>query len=716
MSTSNNLEDKLDLRSIRLAVDTGGTFTDLVIEDGKGQITLHKSATTPEDPITGVLNVLDVAATELGTDRQYLLAQSDLFIHATTHATNAILTGSTAQTALLTTAGHPDVLLFREGGRINAFDSTQWYPKPFIPRALTFEVHERIGANGEIVKNLDETALLETIKEISEYKVESVAVCLLWSIVNGHHERRIGDLLEEHLPDTPYTLSHRLNPSIREYRRMISTAIDASLKPLMRAYLLGLTGRLEEAGFRGRVLMVTATGGVLDAQAVAEAPIHALGSGPAMAPIGGRYYAAIESQQETVVVADTGGTSYDVSLVRRGQVLSTKETWLGAPYLSDMTGFPSIDVKSIGAGGGSIAWVDQGGLLRLGPESAGSDPGPACYDRGGTKPTVTDAALSLGYLDPDYFLGGSMRLIPQNSKNVINRDIGTPLGLNLHDAAAAVMTLATEHMVGAIEEITLNQGIDPRQAILVGGGGAAGLNSVAIARRLGCSEVVIPPVGAVLSAGGALMSELMSQHRATLVTTSDDFQLSSVSSVLNELGDQCRKFIEGPGSGAVESRIEFFTEARYPHQITELEINVPYSQELSPKTVKQLELTFHEAHLEVFAINDPDSPVEFVSWGARARCRVRKSGDLDILSVAGVETRPCRQLFFSSTGYVSAPVYALGSLDIGSTVSGPAIVESPVTTIVVDPDAHGVKTANGSILICTTSSAARDHPLIDITE
>ena len=284
----------------------------------------------------------------------------------------------------------------------------------------------------------------------------------------------MGELLAEHLPEVACTLSHQLNPTLREYRRASSTCIDASLKPLMRGYLHGLKRRLREAGFAGRVLMVTSQGGMMDADDVAEAPIHAIGSGPAMAPVAGRHYAALDAATDTAVVADTGGTSYDVSLVRQGRIPWTRETWLGQRFRGHMTGFPSVDVKSIGAGGGSIGWVDAGGLLHCGPQSAGSKPGPACYGTGGVEPTVTDCALLLGYIDPAFFLGGAMRLDLDAARHALASRVASPLGLGLEEAAAAVLALATEKMVGAIEEITINQGIDPRSAVLIGGGGAAG--------------------------------------------------------------------------------------------------------------------------------------------------------------------------------------------------------------------------------------------------
>ncbi len=347
----------------------------------------------------------------------------------------------------------------------------------------------------------------------------------------------------------PYTLSHALNPTLREYRRASSTAIDASLKPLMTSYLDSLDGRLREAGFGGRLLMVTSSGGVVDAADMGAAPIHSINSGPAMAPIAGRHYAALDGASENAVVADTGGTSYDVTLVRRGRIPVTRETWLGLEYEGHITGFPAVDVRSVGAGGGSIAWIDDGGLLHVGPQSAGADPGPVCYGRGGGAPTVTDACVVLGYIDPDYFLGGTMELDAAAARRAIDELLAQPLGLTVEEAAAAIMAVATERMVQAIEEITVNQGVDPRSAVLVGGGGAAGLNAVAIARRLGSRRIVIPQAGAVLSARGALMTRPDERVRGGVVHGIGRASTTRApNAALAELRGRCEEFAQRNGS------------------------------------------------------------------------------------------------------------------------------------------------------------------------
>ncbi len=685
---------------MRFAVDTGGTFTDLIVEDDDGGLHMFKTATTPDDPIRGVINSLENAAEGLNKDLASLLGEGELFIHGTTHAINAIVTGNTAKTAFLSSEGHRDILVFREGGRMEPFNFTVPFPQPYVPRALTFEVPGRILADGSEMTPFDEAAVLQIIEELKKNEVEAVAVCLLWSIVNSAHEDRVGELLAAHLPGVPYTLSHVLNPSLREYRRASSAAIDASLKPLMSAYMHNLSGRLRDAGFGGRVLIVTSQAGVMDADDIAETPIHLINSGPSMAPVSGRYFARVDEQSDTAVIADSGGTTYDVSLVRRGRIPWTRETWIGEPYRGHMTGFPSVDVKSIGAGGGSIAWVDDGGMLHVGPQSAGAVPGPACYGQGGDKPTVTDAALALGYLDPDFFLGGTMALDTEAARRALESDVAQPMGLSLEDAAAAVISITTENMVQAIMDITVNQGIDPRGAMLIGGGGAAGLNSIAIARRLGCPRVIIPEVGAALSAAGAMMSDLTSQFRRTLFMTSEAFDRDAVNRLLDQLEGNCQSFIDGPGAGAIETTIEFFAEARYPEQVWEIEVPIDSRRFDSEADVGALVEAFHTAHQDLFAINDPDSGIEVVGWTAAVKCRLRES-ESGTLVAADVSTAlgDTRKAYFVGAGFVDAVVRRFETMPVGEKLAGPAIVESPFTTVVIDPGATAERRASGSLSI-----------------
>lgn len=685
-------------KPLRLSVDIGGTFTDLVIEEA-GELRLFKSPTVPHDPVQGILDVLKMAAQGCGTSLAGLLGRVQTFSHATTRGLNAVLTGNTARTAFLTTEGHRDILLLREGGRRKPFDFTVPFPAPYVPRSLTFEVPERIAASGKVLHALDAAALEAVCDRLQRADVEAVAVCLLWATINPAHELRVAEALERRLPGVPYTLSHRLNPSLREYRRASSASIDASLKPLMSAYIAELAARLQEAGLTGRILMVTSMGGVMDAKDAAAAPIVTLNSGPAMAPVAGKAYATADLGADTVIVADAGGTTYDVTLVRRGEIPSTRSAWVGEEGIGHMTGLPSIDVKSVGAGGGSIAWVDAGGLLHVGPQSAGSVPGPACYGRGGTAATVTDAVLVLGYLDPASFANGSMTLDLDAAVNAITRQVADPLGLDVVAAANAVLELTTEQMVRAIEEITLQQGIDPARAVLVGGGGAAGINAAAVARRLGSRHLIMPAVGAALAAAGALMSDLTAVFSATVPALTTAFDAERVNAALAQLRAQCAAFATRIGADPRDATITLFAEARYPQQIWELEVPLRCPAFATRADMDRFITDFHATHHEILGISDERSAVEIVSWSARTRIALGRNSALLTARAPEPAAISSRRAYVRGSGLVDVPVRPLATILPGESITGPVLIESPFTTIVVADRSTVELGRSGSILI-----------------
>ena len=692
---------------MRLAIDIGGTFTDLVVERQDAGFRLFKTPTVPADPAAGAIAAIELAARELGSSVEEFLGEAELLIHGTTRGLNAVLTGEVARTALVTTRGHPDVLLFREGGRTQPFNNTRRYPPPYVPRRLTYEVTERIASGGRVLIEFDEADAIGVIERIASDRIEAVAVCLLWSIVNPVHEVRFGRLLDQHLPGIPYTLSHQLNPTIREYRRASSTSIDVSLKPLISQYLTELTQRLRAAGFRGRPLMVTSGGGLLDFQDVIKAPIHSLGSGPAMAPVAGRHYGSGETSLENAIVTDAGGTSFDVSLLRRGRIPMTRESWIGPEFAGHITGFPSIDVKSIGAGGGSIAWVDDGGLLHVGPESAGADPGPACYGRGSTRPTLTDACLVLGYLDPSNFLGGRIALDAAAASRAIDEQVARPLGLDVTRAAAAVLEVMTEQMAQAVEEVSTRQGVAPASAALVAGGGSSGFNCVAIARRVHSSLVLVPELAPGLSAAGALLSDLTSEVRETLPVTTAKFDYDGVNAVLARLRSRCRQFLDGPAAGTMSPSIEFFAEARYPDQVWELEVPMRNDSFASPADVEAFRQEFHVTHRESFAVADDQSPVEIITWGARARGRLRPDSAPATDKQPAAQTPPVKQrrrAHFAGR-WIECEVHTLENLPRDAKLAGPAIIESPSTTVVLPEDAWLIRGRLGSLLISPMGEA-----------
>ena len=492
----------------RIAVDTGGTFTDVVIADDAGQLTVGKALTTAERTFEGFSGALANAGDIAGVPYERLLAETEMLIYGTTRSTNSIIEGKVAKTALLTTEGFPDTLLYRHGGKREPLNLAMEFPPPYIPRRLTFEIPERINSEGGVERELDEAAACAIIEALPRKRIEAVAVALLWSIVNPDHELRIGALIAEIMPGVPYTLSHQLNPIIREFPRTSSTAIDASLKPLMQSHLASFESDLRAAGCEGEVLISTSSGGVMHVDDVVAKPIYTVKSGPAMGPLAGIAYAGAEDQGDDVIIVDTGGTTFDVSLVRSGQVKYTRDTWLLGEWIGHNLGLSSVDVRSVGAGGGSTAWIDAGGLLRVGPQSAGARPGPACYGQGGEEPTVTDAAVVLGYIDPDYFLGGRMSLDVTAAASAIEK-VAAPLKLSADEAASAVLTLAGEQMIKAIQEITVQDGVNPGESIIVAGGGAAGLNIIPIAPGAG-----LPPGAAAAHGGRAQrLRRAVLQHR-----------------------------------------------------------------------------------------------------------------------------------------------------------------------------------------------------------
>lgn len=675
---------------MRLACDTGGTFTDLLAERDDGSVSMFKAPTTPDDPIEGVIATIRLAAQRDGVALDRFLAGVDEIIHGTTHAINAIITGRVARTALLATEGHPDILVLREGGRSDPFDHEMAYPPAYVPKALTFEIPERIDYAGAVVRALDEERVIDVLDTLRSLEVEAVACCLIWSIANPQHELRIGALLQRFLPGVPYTLSHVLNPSLREYRRAVSTAIDASLKPIMTRYLGSLDSRLRDAGFRGRLFIQTSEGGVLSAAQLASTPIHTLNSGPSLAPVAGQRIARSIAQTPDVIVADTGGTTYDVTLIRGDRIPMTRESWVGRPHEGLMTGFPSVDVKSVGAGGGSIAWLDAAGLLRVGPASAGSRPGPACFGFGGTRPTLTDAAVVLGYIDPGYFLGGRMTLDPQLARDAVG-SIAATLGVSLEQAALAIYGVATENMVQAIMDITVRQGIDPARALLIGGGGAAGLNSTMIGRRLGCERVVIPFAGACLSAAGALLSDLKCSFRRTQFCTTAAFPFDTINACLAELTDRCRAFAAEAADDGAGCRIELYCEARYPNQVWEVEVQFERSSLRHAADVDDLRERFHAAHRTLFGYDEPQSQVEIVSWCAVVTLPSGRPTNSEMRPHADSPARTLKQRAAWFDGHelaIQTPVHDFSGVPSDEDKAGPAIIETPVTTVVIDPGAR----------------------------
>ncbi|HTY56796.1 MAG TPA: hydantoinase/oxoprolinase family protein [Candidatus Binataceae bacterium] len=687
--------------AFRIAIDTGGTFTDIVLTDENGNTYLGKAPTTYGRIFDGINGALAVIADQLHTNPSEVLRRTDLLIYGTTHATNAIIEGKIAKTAFLVTEGFPEILLLREGGKLDPFDLTTAYPRPFVPRKWTFEIRERIDSEGEIETPFDARQARSVIAELRKHGIEAVAVCFLWSPLNPAHEAAMGQILREELPGVAVTLSHQLNPIIREYRRASSAVIDASLKPLMQEHLRGMDSDLQRAGFQGELLVATSFGGVMHLSDVVEKPIYLVKSGPSMAPVAGLAYARAEAVSRDIIVCDTGGTSFDVSLVRDGAIKFTRETWLGGKFTGHLTGLSSVDVESIGAGGGSIGWIDSGGLLRVGPQSAGSEPGPACYARGGKNATVTDAAVVLGYIDPAYFLGGRMKLDVEAARSAVDQ-VAQTLGINLEAAASNILEVASELMVGAIKDITINQGIDPRDGLIVAGGGAAGLNIVPIARELGCSQVLVPKTAGALSACGGQFSNIVTDFSASKLAHTADFPYSEVNRTLAAIGELIEAFADRlRKKGLSDFLTEYFVEARYPYQVWELDVALAKGRFDGRDDLRRMIEDFHKEHARVFTVNEPDQQLECIYWRGRLTARLKsppqkRLGDAAIPEPAARHTT---QAYFSASGRIETKRYLGSELPAGMIIKGPAIIDEATTTVVIYPNSFATVTPLGNYLL-----------------
>jgi N-methylhydantoinase A len=682
----------------KVSADTGGTFIDVVIQSETSEKVIGKSLTTHARVFDGLSSALEAAAQELGLTAKEVLDDTDLFIYGTTRATNAIITRSIAKTALLTTEGFEDILLLKEGGKQDGYDFTKQYPDPYIPRSHTFGVRGRIDSAGGVVSDLDEEQLGRVLDEIGKQEFEAVAVSFLWSVVNPDHELRVEKHIAERYPDLPVTLSHQIAPIIREYRRTSAASIDASLKPLMQHHFRQLESDVRDFGYRGPILVSTSMGGVMSIDEVIESPINTARSGPSMAPLAGLNYSLAEDLGGDMIVADTGGTTFDVGISRGGQVVHSRDTWLGPEWEGDLLGISSVDIRSIGAGGGSIAWIDEGGLLRVGPQSAGSEPGPACYGNGGTNPTLSDAACVLGYFDPEYFLGGRMELDKDAAVAAIS-PLAESFGLTVQDTAWGILSLASEAMVKAVHEITISQGLNPQDSTLVAGGGAAGINIMKIAAELGSKRIVLPKVASALSAAGMHFADIVKEESSALITSSESFAADAVDRVLERLQIQLDEFAARFAREDIGHTIEFGVEARYKSQVWTINVPLPSGRSLEAADQAKLFDAFHDLHDRIFAVRDPESAIEFLNWTARVTVKLPRVELAHPVVPARVGSPSSTRECYFGEAAVATPIYKPKDLTPGTKIAGPAIIEEPTTTLVVFPGMSASVADSGNYLL-----------------
>lgn len=680
----------------QVCIDIGGTFTDCLVSTANGEISIFKSPTTPGEFEKGFINVLHVAAEGYGLAPADFMRQIDLIVHGSTVSTNALVERKTVKAGLVLTAGHEDILVLREGPRKGAFQWRLNYPEPYVPRHLTKTVGGRIDARGRELQPLSTEDVRKAAAEFRALGVEAIAVGLLWSVVNPAHEEAVRDILAEELPGIPITLSHEINPMPREYKRIIAAAIDASINPIVRTYIEKLKLALDEAGFGGELLLANCVGGMMPLAEMIKKPIYSVMSGPTLAPMA----ALALSDEPDIIVGDMGGTTFDVSALRDHQIIITPDSMIH----DDSLGIPKVDVRSVGAGGGSIAFVDEGGLLRVGPKSSGARPGPACYDKGGTEPTVTDANVVLGIVDPDYFLGGKMKLRRDLAEAAVGK-IAARLGVSLHEAAYAIYTTSNHNMVAAIEEITVREGINPRDSFFVCGGGATAIHIAEMADILGLRRYMIPRFMAGLSAFGGLISDLRNEESAVLLTSDASFNVEGVNETLKKLMQAGDSFLAQAGVAPENRQFEFAFLGRYEYQ--SFEIEVPFEAPggaITEEDLPTLVEAFHRMHERIYSIRTDTDVVEFTAWKLRA---IGKRSGQDVwqkntLAEQAGEVRPkvMREVYQQEKGRLETlAVYELADLGAGAKVAGPCLVEAETFTAYLKDSHNGEIDRYGNLVV-----------------
>jgi N-methylhydantoinase A len=659
---------------VQLGVDIGGTFTDLQIFDARsGAITSFKTATTAEDPSIGLMTGITGAAARDG----FALADIGYLLHGTTIATNAVLERKLARGALLTTARFEDVLEIGRHYRRDVYSLNPQPPDALIPRDRRIGIAERIRANGSIEVPLLPAALADAVDKLDRLEVASVAVCLLNSYRNPDHENRIAEHLAKTRPELKVSCSSGLNAEIREYERTSTTVLNALLIPVMAGYIEKLGARLAAAGCRPRLLLVQSNGGVCSAATAVKEPVRLLLSGPS----GGSAACALLSRtlgEGNIVGVDMGGTSFDVSVVRGGKVSLITQGEIDRMPVR----LPMVEIRTIGAGGGSVAKVRPSGRLTVGPESAGSRPGPACYGSGGTEPTVTDANVALGRLNGDSFLGGAMRLNAMAARTVIAEKVATPLGLTPEPAAEGLLAVTNANLGTAIRLSLFEKGLDPRDFAMMAFGGAAGLHAIAVADELGIKRVIFPENASTLSAYGMLHSDLKHDLAHSHVLDANAGNLASLAAAAKGLFAAAQAQLTADAIADADRHIELAADMRYKGQAFELTVPAR-AVGIDGAVLDGLIADFHDAHRQRFSYANPGSPVEIVALRISAIGRLPKPPTIASPAAASGSGAARRRKVWMAGGWHEVAVVSRDHIGLTGMLEGPVVIEEAYTTVLL---------------------------------
>ncbi len=682
----------------RLGIDAGGTFTDFVLAEDTGQVRLWKALSTPHDPTEAIRNGLALISEDLGREVGEIIADCDLCINGTTVGLNALIQHKGGKTGLICTAGHEDSIEIRLGHKEDGYRYDAEYPPAVMlaPRYLRRGVRERIRSDGQVHIPLHEEDVRAACELFLKEGVETVAISFVWSVLDQSHERRAGEIVREMMPDAVLTLGSELYPQVREYTRTSTAVTNAYLAPIMRRYVTAVDAYFRDLGARYPVRYFQSNGGLAIGAAMSDRSVYAINSGPASAPRAGLYVAE-PFGSKNVITLDMGGTSFDITLTKDGLTNLNKNI----DFLRYRIGVPMIQVETLGAGGGSIGWIDSMGLLQVGPQSAGADPGPACYGRGGVEPTVSDANLVLGYLNPEGLVGGRLPLDKAAAEAAVAR-IAEPLGLSPERAAYGMFTIVNNNMAAGIRRVSVERGYDPRDFVLVGAGGATAAHITALASEMGIDTVILPKLASGLCAFGQIISDVKYNFMATAPMRLDgDAAYARLDALFGEIEADGRKHLEADGFAPERIRVERSIEMRYVGQVHECTVEIG-NFPIDAGSVETIKEAFHKRHEQLFTYAERHNVVEVVNIEATLYGLVDKPAAPQLAAGgdAGAAKKGERQAIFAADGSsTSTPVYDGAILGSGARVAGPAIIEEETTTIVIEPGWTAELFAGGSYRI-----------------
>lgn len=668
----------------RLGIDAGGTFTDFVLADKSGNIKIYKTPSTPDDPIKAIEDGLKIISEDLEINPSDIISQSDLCINGTTVGLNALIQHKGSPVGLICTEGHEDSIEIRLGHKEDGYRYDPDYPPAVMlsPRFLRKGIRERILSNGKVKISINEDDVREACKIFVDEGVNSIAISFIWSVLNPSHEIIAEKIVREMMPNAFITVGSRLYPQIREYTRTSTAVTNAYLSPTLKSYVSAINEYFISLGGENNVRYFQSNGGLATGEVMTDRSVYAINSGPASAPIAGLSIAN-PFKYKNVITVDMGGTSFDITLTKGGSTNLNKNV----DFLRYRIGVPMIHVETLGAGGGSIAWIDEMGLLQVGPQSAGANPGPACYSKGGEKPTVSDANLVLGYLNPDGLIGGKLPLNYENAFSSIEKNIAKPLGMEVEKAAYGIFTIVNSNMVNGIRRVTVERGYDPRDFVLVAGGGATGAHITALAKEMGIDTVIVSKLSSGLCAYGQIISDVKYNYMATIPTRLDSIKAA-------EKINKTFKEIESKGiehlnkDGFEEKKINTYRslEMRYVGQIHECTVNIDFF-EITEETLQNIKEAFHNRHEELYTYSEKDSPVELVNIESTIYGRIDRPNYSELENKGQINDalKISRNLIFSEKGNVlKTPVYDGNKLSPGNLIDGPAVVEEDTTTLVIE--------------------------------